>query len=265
MQRSLVVLVLVCLWSSTAAAKGALVHIDFRQGPLRDILRVLADTGKVNIVPVGIGALALDTRYIDTPWDVVLADLVKRAGLASHREGSVIFVGDPATIAARKKIKRRAYRGAKVDLDVVDAGGPVLTALLSRLGKPVTLAGETRTVTQRLRHIPVDQATDVLAFAAGATVTPATPASPPPAAQGCQAADRPSNALRLAATSRVRTTRYAVLVEGTQAAVIRRGDCVGTERLGVRDVGDFYVTYDTADGEVTVLLHPRAAAPSPTP
>jgi len=251
MRRILAVLVL-SLWSSMAVAGGALASIDVKDMRLGDLLRYLSDTGKVNIVPLVDPGTKVDVAYKRVAWDTVLAGVVKRMGLASLREGSVVLVGDSAAIADLEKIKHR-YRGPRVELDFHEASDAAVAALLARLGAVSTLTGGTRSVTLYLRSVPLDQALDVLALVTGATTSPTGSSKSP---SGCAASKRPSKGMRVAGIGRLGIQRYAVVVDGPEVVVIRKGDCLGSDALRVKEVGAGSITFATPELDHSWTLHP---------
>lgn len=71
---------------------GAPIDLDVKGADIDDVLRLLADVGRVNIVVAGevSGTITLKLRRV--PWDQVLAVVLETRGLAASREGNVIVV-----------------------------------------------------------------------------------------------------------------------------------------------------------------------------
>jgi type IV pilus assembly protein PilQ len=59
---------------------------------VRDVLRLLAETGGVNILASGEVQGTVTTRLVDVPWEQALAAILKLTGLAQERQGNVILV-----------------------------------------------------------------------------------------------------------------------------------------------------------------------------
>ena len=78
--------------------RGATVDFDFKDAPIHDLLRTIADTGKVNIVvPDGINA-RVTVRLKRVPWDQALEVILASHGLWYRRDGNLF------RIAPRKEL-----------------------------------------------------------------------------------------------------------------------------------------------------------------
>ncbi len=78
--------------------RGATVDFDFKDAPIHDLLRTIADTGKVNIVvPDGIDA-KVTVRLKRVPWDQALEVILASHGLWYRRDGNLF------RIAPRKEL-----------------------------------------------------------------------------------------------------------------------------------------------------------------
>lgn len=78
--------------------RGATVDFDFKDAPMTDLLRTIADTGKVNIVvPQGIDA-KVTLRLKRVPWDQALEVILASHGLWYRRDGNLF------RIAPRKEL-----------------------------------------------------------------------------------------------------------------------------------------------------------------
>ncbi|HJW72116.1 MAG TPA: type IV pilus secretin PilQ [Geothrix sp.] len=71
---------------------GSKITIDLQSTDIRDFLRILADTGKLNLVmdPDVQGTLGI--KFTDTPWDQVLDVVLKNAGLGKEIQNGVIRI-----------------------------------------------------------------------------------------------------------------------------------------------------------------------------
>jgi hypothetical protein len=253
--KALLVVLVLC---GVAHARGAPVDIDMQQVPLVDVARLLGDVGRVNIVLVDVPPeTKVDVKVKRVPWDTVLADLVARSKLASMREGNVILVGDPALVAARRKVKR-TFQGPVIDIDLRDADAASAALLITTsTSKPVEFAGGTKLVSQRLRRVPRGQAVDITMLVTGGTLA-ANPHAPPKP-KGCIGVTSATPSLKLLGIARSGAKRYALLAADGTSFVVAKGDCVGTDQAPIKDIGDFFVIAKVGAEEVTLLLHP----PSP--
>ena len=74
--------------------RGATVDFDFKDAPIHDLLRIIADTGRVNIVvPDNINA-KVTVRLKRVPWDQALEVILSSHGLWYRREGNLFRVAD---------------------------------------------------------------------------------------------------------------------------------------------------------------------------
>jgi type IV pilus assembly protein PilQ len=77
---------------SPAPHHGRKIDLDVKGADIHDVLRLLADVGRVNIV-VGDdvqGSVTLRMRQV--PWDQALDVIVSVRGLFAERDGNVIIV-----------------------------------------------------------------------------------------------------------------------------------------------------------------------------
>ncbi len=78
--------------------RGATVDFDFKDAPIADLLRTIAETGKISIVvPDGIDA-KVTVRLKRVPWDQALEVILASHGLWYRRDGSIL------RIAPRKEL-----------------------------------------------------------------------------------------------------------------------------------------------------------------
>ncbi|MDQ3296889.1 MAG: type IV pilus secretin PilQ, partial [Myxococcota bacterium] len=78
--------------------RGATVDFDFKDAPIHDLLRIIADTGRVNIVvPDNIDA-KVTVRLKRVPWDQALEVILASHGLWYRRDGNLF------RIAPRKEL-----------------------------------------------------------------------------------------------------------------------------------------------------------------
>ena len=105
----------------TAASQT--VSLDVQGAEIRDVLRLLAETGGVNILTSAEVQGTITTRLLDVPWEQALAAILTLTGLAQERQGNVILVA-PAERLHRAHQERLQARQ-------VDAQGePKITRLV---------------------------------------------------------------------------------------------------------------------------------------
>jgi len=68
------------------------VSLDVQGTDVRDVLRLLAETGGVNILASGEVQGTITVRLVDVPWEQALEAVLKLTGLAQERQGNVILV-----------------------------------------------------------------------------------------------------------------------------------------------------------------------------
>lgn len=74
--------------------RGATVDFDFNNAPIHELLRIIADTGRVNIVvPDNINA-KVTVRLKRVPWDQALEVILSSHGLWYRREGNLFRIAD---------------------------------------------------------------------------------------------------------------------------------------------------------------------------
>jgi hypothetical protein len=263
MSRALVFAVVVLAMSPAAAkGKGAAMSLDFKKAALSDVLRLISDVGRANIVILDGADTPIDITAKDTPWDDVLADVIAKANLAVVREGSLYIVGPQAVIDERKKLKKRTYAGPTMDIELVGVDAPAAAALVAMASaKPFVLEGG-RPSTLRLRRAPTALVQEMLMLQTGAT----PPAPPPPPADGttrhplrepkpaknakapCAAARLPIADIELVGVAKVGIQGWGMFGTKTSAEtfIVAKSGCLGIEALKVKYIG--FDVLEAADG-----------------
>jgi len=146
--------------------RGRAVSLQFSAADPRDLLRLLADVGGINIV-LPPGAYADVTISVwAKPWDSLLEAVAKALKLRVHRTGNLVFLGDRAP-----EIPALAAKRALIDLSAVDAPAASLVALINELGGTrFGLPCSAKNVSLRLRRVTNAQAAAAVAFAAGTSL-----------------------------------------------------------------------------------------------
>lgn len=258
-----VVLAAVVLASSVADAKGKgkPVDLDFSSVAIGDVLRLLADVGRVNVVVLEGADTTIELRAKLVPWDDVLSDAVAKAKLAFVREGNLVIVGSQAAIDARKTAKKGKASGPSVDLDVLGASAKdaaYLVAIASQT--PFELDGG-NDVTLRLRRASLSVVKDMIALQSAATVAPAPAKRALARAKGACAAQKLTfDELELVGVMTIGTKRWAMLGTKTSAEtyVVTPTDCIGVEGVKITRILPDSLEID---GNVVLLMYPRLPVP----
>jgi type IV pilus assembly protein PilQ len=79
--------------AAAAPTPGKTISLDVQNADVRDVLRLLAETGGVNILTSGDVQGTITTRLLDVPWEQALEAILKLTGLGQERQGNVILVG----------------------------------------------------------------------------------------------------------------------------------------------------------------------------
>ena len=74
--------------------RGATVDFDFKDAPMSDLLRIIADTGRVNIVVPDTISAKVTVRLKRVPWDQALEVILSSHGLWYRREGNLFRIAD---------------------------------------------------------------------------------------------------------------------------------------------------------------------------
>jgi type IV pilus assembly protein PilQ len=126
--------------------RGAIIDFDYKDAPMADLLRTIADTGKVNIVvPDGIDA-RVTVRLKKVPWDQALEVILASHGLWYRRDGNLYRIAPRKELdaedeleAARREamIKSEVPRTDVIPLNYASATElkPKLEAMLSPKGR----------------------------------------------------------------------------------------------------------------------------------
>jgi len=239
---------------------GPNVTLDIKAAPLEDLLKVIADVGKVNVVTVDAAAPPLDVKVKSVRWTKVLDDIVKRSNLAYQHVGNLVIVGKPELIAARKKTAKRKYKGKVIDLDLVNAAAPAAAKLLATAtGAGIAIDGKgPRSAHLRLKKVPSDQAAELLALNTGTTLVARPAPQPRPPSATCIADTTQMRQLRLAGIARAGTKSWALFIDPTGGSyVATKGNCIGVGATMILGFGAGTVSLDLGDEDTSAVLRPR--------
>jgi type IV pilus assembly protein PilQ len=138
------------------AFTGEKISLDFQDADINDILRLIAEVGKVNIIAGGDVQGKITTRMTEVPWDQALDVILKINGLAQERSGNIIRVA-PLEKFTNERQERLKARVTEVQAEplvtrIVPANyaaakdlRPNLEKLLSRRGT-IIIDGRTNTM-----------------------------------------------------------------------------------------------------------------------
>jgi len=110
---------MLCLSSGSLYADGATtppgaasktVSLDVQGAEVRDVLRLLAETGGVNILTSGEVQGTVTTRLLDVPWEQALAAILTLTGLAQERQGNVILVAPAERWRSARQERLQAHQ-----------------------------------------------------------------------------------------------------------------------------------------------------------
>lgn len=104
------------LGESSTRYTGSKITIDLQNTEIRDFLRILADTGKLNLVMDPDVQGNFGFKFTDTPWDQVLDVVLKNAGLGKEIENGVLRV------AKMDKLQKEEEERKKLEETKANAG-----------------------------------------------------------------------------------------------------------------------------------------------
>jgi type IV pilus assembly protein PilQ len=148
--------------TTAPATSPKMISLDVQGIDVRDVLRLLAETGGVNILASGEVQGTITVRLVDVPWEQALEAVLKLTGLAQERQGNIILVA-PAERFRNAREGGVQARQAEVQTEpkitravpVKYANATQLKATLDKLlGACATIAVDGRTNTLILTGTP---------------------------------------------------------------------------------------------------------------
>src|SRR5215475_4358339 len=88
------------------------VSLEVQGADVRDVLRLLADTGGINILIRGDVQGTVTTRLLDVPWEQALDAILQLTGLAQERRGNMILVGPAEILRGARQERVQAHQVA---------------------------------------------------------------------------------------------------------------------------------------------------------
>lgn len=125
------------LGESTTRYTGAKITIDLQNTDIRDFLRILADTGKLNLVMDPDVQGNYGFKFNETPWDQVLDVVLKNASLGKEIQNGVLRVAKIEKLQKEEEERKR-------------------------LEETKALAGELQTITRPLSYAKVSDVQKIL-------------------------------------------------------------------------------------------------------
>lgn len=129
------------------------ISLDVQSADVRDVLRLLAETGGINILTSGEVQGTITTRLLDVPWEQALEAVLKLTGLAQERQGNVILVAPAEHLRGARQERLQARQvAAQAEPTVTHVvpvnyakAGELKTHLAKLLGACATVTVERRT------------------------------------------------------------------------------------------------------------------------
>jgi type IV pilus secretin PilQ/predicted competence protein len=98
---------------STQVYQGQHVSLDFKEADVHNVLRLLAEVSKLNIVATDDVRGKVTLRLFDTPWDQALDIILQVLNLESTQEGNVIRISTVKRLREEREELQRAQEAAK--------------------------------------------------------------------------------------------------------------------------------------------------------
>ncbi len=135
---------------------GRRIDLDFKDADIHNVLRLLADTGRVNIVAADNVSGSVTLRMRNVPWDQALDVVLRAKSLGMERRGNIIRVAPQAEL---EKEREMAIARAQQELQLA----PIETRLIpvSYAAAPDLQARAAELLSER-GSISVDERTNVL-------------------------------------------------------------------------------------------------------
>jgi len=100
---------------ATGQFGGKRINLDFKDADIHNILRLLADVGRVNVVTADDVSGTITIRMNNVPWDQALDVVLQAKGLGMARTGNLIRVAPLATLQKERELRIAA---AKQELEL---------------------------------------------------------------------------------------------------------------------------------------------------
>ena len=104
--------------TATPATSPKTVSLDVQSADVRDVLRLLAETGGVNILASGEVQGTMTVRLVDVPWEQALDAVLQLTGLAQERQGHIILTERQPNVSVvhARSVYRQVRRKPRLNL-----------------------------------------------------------------------------------------------------------------------------------------------------
>jgi type IV pilus assembly protein PilQ len=113
MSRILAALLLGCSLTALApeasAADKGKIDVDVVNADIRNVLRLFADVGHVNLVLGDDVAGKITVRFLNVPWETAMRSVLSVKGLAMERTGNIVRVQKAEVFARERAARLSAY------------------------------------------------------------------------------------------------------------------------------------------------------------
>ncbi|HKQ68609.1 MAG TPA: type IV pilus secretin PilQ [Polyangiaceae bacterium] len=135
---------------------GRRIDLDLKDADIHNVLRLLADVGRVNVITADNVAGAVTIRMRNVPWDQALEVVLQSKALGMVRQGNLLRV---APLAELEKEREMAIARRKQELELA----PVETRLVPvSYATAAEIQSRAREMLSSRGHIAVDDRTNVL-------------------------------------------------------------------------------------------------------
>jgi type IV pilus assembly protein PilQ len=114
---------------------GSRITIDLQNTEIRDFLRILADTGKLNLVMDPDVQGNFGFKFTDTPWDQVLDVVLKNAGLGKEIQNGVLRVAKVDKLQKEEEERKKLEETKALAGDLQTITRPLSYAKVSEVQK----------------------------------------------------------------------------------------------------------------------------------
>ena len=143
---------------------GGPVSLDFKDGNISDVFRLMADISGLNVVVVPGIRGKISMHMAEVPWDQALDRMLAPNGLVYRQQDNVLLIGTPEQLGPE-----RTFSGARIDVRFNDRDvREALQSLAESGGIQVTLDPQiTGRLTLLCSRVRWDQAFDIVALTNG--------------------------------------------------------------------------------------------------
>jgi type IV pilus assembly protein PilQ len=100
---------LIALAPEASAADKGKIDVDVVNADIRNVLRLFADVGHVNLVLGDDVAGKITVRFLNVPWETAMRSVLSVKGLAMERTGNIVRVQKAEAFARERAARLSAY------------------------------------------------------------------------------------------------------------------------------------------------------------